>query len=251
MGKIENYTSEALKIARNPKHGYSQYNRWGNPDFDCSSLVCTVVDRAGIPVIKYGASYTGNMYRPFIRAGFIDVSNQVNRYTAKGLKRGDILLNTSKHVEIYTGNKKSVGAKMDEFGGIVGRYSGDQTGKEISEGSFYNGFNVVLRYKGNNSSINKTSSDKTYIVNKSSNQPKLIKYENGTATFKDTVNIRRYPNLNGRIVGQYHRNQSVRYDRVYEFAGYRWISYVGVSGYRNYIAYRRLTGNTTPWAWFK
>ena len=61
MSKVEAYVEKALSIANDNTHGYSQVNRWGK-DYDCSSLVITVVENAGIPVkSKVGATYTGNM----------------------------------------------------------------------------------------------------------------------------------------------------------------------------------------------
>ena len=91
MSKVENYTQQAINIANDNKHGYSQYNRWGNPDYDCSSLVVTVVQNSGIPVKNNGSTYTGNMYSSFIKSGFEDVTSIVNLTTGQGLKRGDVL----------------------------------------------------------------------------------------------------------------------------------------------------------------
>ena len=146
MSKVEQYTQQAVDIANNNKHGYSQYNRWGNPDYDCSSLVITVVQNAGIPVKTKGATYTGNMYRPFLNSGFKDITSSINLKTGAGLKRGDILLTPNSHVEIFIGNNRNVGARISERGTIHGK-GGDQTGKEISTCSYYNKpWRYVLRY---------------------------------------------------------------------------------------------------------
>lgn len=146
MSKVENYTQQAINIANDNKHGYSQYNRWGKPDYDCSSLVITVVQNSGIPVKTNGATYTGNMYSVFLKCGFKDVTNSVNLRTGQGLKRGDVLLNTTHHTEIYIGNGKNVGARISELGTIYGK-AGDQTGQEIRTHSYYNyPWNYVLRY---------------------------------------------------------------------------------------------------------
>lgn len=146
MSKIEQYTQQAINIANNNKHGYSQYNRWGNPDYDCSSLVITVVQNAGIPVKTKGATYTGNMYRPFLNSGFKDITSSINLRTGAGLKRGDILLTPGSHVEIYIGNGRNVGARISERGTIHGK-GGDQTGQEIRTHSYYNKpWKHILRY---------------------------------------------------------------------------------------------------------
>ena len=146
MSKIETYVQNAINIANDNTHGYSQANRWGK-DYDCSSLVITVVENAGIPVkSKGGATYTGNMLSAFKRCGFTDVTNLVNLATGAGLIRGDILLNRMHHTEIYIGNGRNVGAHISETGGVTGQ-TGDQTGKEICTNAYYNyPWSNVLRY---------------------------------------------------------------------------------------------------------
>lgn len=146
MGKVETYTQQVINIANNNKHGYSQYNRWGNPDYDCSSLIITVVQNSGIPVKTRGASYTGNMYNVFLKCGFKNVTNTVNLKNGKGLKRGDVLLNPNHHTEIYIGNGKNAGARISELGKIYGK-KGDQSGQEIRTHKYYNyPWLYVLRY---------------------------------------------------------------------------------------------------------
>ena len=146
MSKVENYTQQAINIANDKKYGYSQYRRWGDPDYDCSSLVITVVQNSGVPVKTNGATYTGNMYNAFIRSGFKDVTHTTNLTTGQGLKRGDILLNIVNHTEIYIGNGQNVGARGSETNTIHG-VGGDQTGQEIGIGNYYDyPWNYVLRY---------------------------------------------------------------------------------------------------------
>lgn len=148
MHLIDQYCKEILEIANDNKHGYSQRNRWGNPDFDCSSLVITVVDNAGIPVKEHGATYTGNMYQSFLKAGFKDVTQFVDLTNGNGLKKGDILLKQGRHTEIYIGCGLVVGATIDEDGKVLGRQAGDQTGNEIRVADYYNlPWGKVLRYK--------------------------------------------------------------------------------------------------------
>lgn len=145
--KVEKYVNEIINIANDNTHGYSQVNRWG-ADYDCSSLVITVVENAGILVKTAGASYTGNMLNAFKACGFSDVTTKINLTTGKGLKRGDILLNVYHHTEIYIGDGKKCGARIDENGGVKGVTKGDQTGKEICISDYKNyPWTNILRYK--------------------------------------------------------------------------------------------------------
>ena len=60
-----------------------------------------------------------------------------------------------------------------------------------------------------------------------------------TGTFKvgeASINVRRAPNLNSEIVHVYEPGESVNYDSKGSANGYRWISYIGDSGNRNYMA---------------
>lgn len=147
IGNVEKYVREIVNIANDDEHGYSQVNRWGEPDYDCSGLVISVVQNSGIPVKDFGAGYTGNMLKAFLKCGFEDVTSTVNLSTGAGLQRGDILLTPNKHTEIYVGNGKRCGAHASETGGKTGRI-GDQTGNEISVKPYYNlPWKYVLRYK--------------------------------------------------------------------------------------------------------
>lgn len=167
---VEKYVQDAINIANDNSHGYSQINRWG-PDYDCSSLVITVVQNNGIPVKTNGASYTGNMYTPFIHSGFKDVTQLCDNATGKGLERGDILLRPNGHVAIYLGKNQIVDAVSDEKGGKEGKTQGDQTNKEIAIRPYYNGrWRYILRYPTSTSDTSDKSSqlddDKIYIDGK-------------------------------------------------------------------------------------
>lgn len=140
----------AVGIADDPAHGYDQQHRW-SPDFDCSSFVITAWQQAGVPVKTSGASYTGDMYWAFLKCGFRDVTNSVNLNTGANLQKGDVVLNTKHHTELYIGNGKMVKASINELGGTTGGKTGDQTGREIYIGNYYKpsyGWDYVLRYYG-------------------------------------------------------------------------------------------------------
>lgn len=62
--------------------------------------------------------------------------------------------------------------------------------------------------------------------------------ETGTMTVTvDAINVRRAPNTSGEVVATYTKGQSFAYDTVIiDVNGYVWVSYVGGSGKRNYVA---------------
>lgn len=121
--KIKKYVEAACSIALDSRHGYSQVNRDGNPDFDCSSLVIYCLSEAGINAKGNGATYTGNMYSALKKCGFEVVEGDG--------EMGDIYLTPNRHVLIYVGDKTVCHAVADENGKAKGEKKGDQTGKEI------------------------------------------------------------------------------------------------------------------------
>ncbi|MBP5380093.1 MAG: C40 family peptidase [Ruminococcus sp.] len=144
--KLEKAVNWAIGIANDNSHGYSQTNRNGNPDYDCSSLVISALKYAGINVGN--ASYTGNMKDEFLAHDFkwIPISSISG---TSDLKVGDVLFyraNGSGHTEMYIGSGKNVGAHDDYDG-----KKGDSSGKEINTQKFsFWKWQGVLRYVGPN-----------------------------------------------------------------------------------------------------
>ncbi|MGS6004760.1 SH3 domain-containing protein, partial [Streptococcus pyogenes] len=50
------------------------------------------------------------------------------------------------------------------------------------------------------------------------------------------INIRRWPSLASEVVGSYKQGDTVSFDSEGYANGYYWISYVGDSGMRDYLA---------------
>ena len=148
MTKVEYAVQWCIAIANSPEHGYDQANRWG-PDYDCSSLIITAYENAGIPVKSVGgAQRTYDMRTTFKKCGFYEVPYW-DKNTGAGLQRGDVVLNVNHHVELYIGNNQLLKASQNEFGGSMGGQVGDQTGNEIRIGGYYlypSGWDCALRY---------------------------------------------------------------------------------------------------------
>ena len=137
----------AIDIANDQSHGYSQSNRWGNPDYDCSSLVISAYRHAGADTGN--ATYTGNMRSELTKHGFSDVTASINLASGANLQPGDILLyhigGTAGHTALYAGQGQIVHARGQSYGSPK---SGDQ-GQEIAVTPYYRGkWATVLRYTG-------------------------------------------------------------------------------------------------------
>ena len=145
---IEKATKQMEEWAADDSHGYDQRYRWGEKgDYDCSAAVIQAWENAGVPVKTKGATYTGNMLSVFKKCGFKDITSSINLSTGNGLKRGDVLLHTSKHTAMYCGNGMEVEASINEKGGAMGGNPGDQTGREFLKRSYRNfPWTNILRY---------------------------------------------------------------------------------------------------------
>lgn len=186
MSIIEKAVSFMVGIANDASHGYDQANRWG-PDYDCSSLVITSWQTAGVPVRTKGATYTGNMYKVFLTLGFQDVTSSCNLATGSGMKRGDVLLNHANHTAMYIGNGQIVQASINEKGKVTGGRTGDQRqldGQrgEINTRSYYNyPWDCVLRYTGDSSRSETNETETGGRVTVTANLPILKKGMTGSA----------------------------------------------------------------------
>lgn len=157
---VEDAVQWAIGIANDDSHGYDQTYRDG-PNYDCSSLICWAYHNAGLNTRPGYTPATGTMRSVFLAAGFQDVTSQINLSSGAGLIRGDVLLVPGSHTEMYIGNGQNVAASINEFGGITGGQTGDQTSREIWVRSYYNyPWVYVLRYPGGGSG----GSSGVYIV---------------------------------------------------------------------------------------
>jgi hypothetical protein len=148
QSKIDGVLVTAKAIADDDSHGYSQSNRLGNPDYDCSSFIIDVWTKNGVSVKENGAHTTSDMKKAFLKSGFIEFP--INSVMTNGkpdpskLQIGDILLREGSHVEmVYSLDPlKMIAAHTDRDG-----KSGDSDGTEICVGNYWD-FKptIVLRY---------------------------------------------------------------------------------------------------------
>ena len=130
VGRIDVMCDEGVRIADDPSHGYTQgEGRMGPVDFDCAGLAIWCARKAGYDT--RWASYTGDMVPALEEGGWT-----VLPYSRAALRRGDLEIRPKTsyqtgHVAICIGPGRIVEAYSNEFGGIVGGQSGDQTGREI------------------------------------------------------------------------------------------------------------------------
>lgn len=213
MTNTEKAVSFMEKIARDNSHGYDQKDRWGQPDYDCSGLVISAWKQAGV---NTGATYTGDMYNAFKKAGFQDVTKTVSLRTGAGLKRGDVLLSPGHHTAMYCGNGKMVDARINEKGTTTGGKPGDQTGHEIEIHNYNNHpWKYVLRYP----EAAATTPDDTNAV---------VKTNGGT------LNFRKHPYVySDKLVSipAIKNGERVKVIRPSSVSGWYFIQYHGKYGY--------------------
>lgn len=139
---VELATQWAIGIANDSSHGYDQTNRLG-PDYDCSSLVASAWNHAGLKDIVPAETSTANMREKFQNNGFV----QIDFTGFDSCMRGDVLWKSG-HCAMYCGNNQIVEAAVNELGTTKGGRTGDQTGNEIRVTPAYGRWKYVLRWMG-------------------------------------------------------------------------------------------------------
>ena len=203
----------AIAVAKDNSHGYDQIDRWGNPNYDCSGLVITAYEKAGVPVKTNGATYTGNMRKVFLQTGFTDVISKVNAAKGTGLEVGDVLLHQGKHTALYIGGGQIVHASINEKGTATGGKSGDQTEREICTRSYYNHpWDSVLRYTKDQSGAEGFKATGTVTVT-------------GSA-----VNVRKGGGTGNAVIAVVHKGDVLPYDGTKQNGWYH-VKYGATVGY--------------------
>jgi len=132
------------KIAADPNHGYSQPRRDEEHEDDCSSSSLDAIELSGFDIGS--ATYTGNSYDSLIKAGFQNVTGQINRATGEGLKKADVCLRPPTktrggHMAVMVSNTELCQAAGDFDG-----KRGDSSGKEIRIRPYVGAFSTQPKY---------------------------------------------------------------------------------------------------------
>lgn len=223
----------------------SQYGgNWPVSDFVLNRLIDLVTDICKRNNI-YPCTYTGwkdgvlqkhEWYAqttcpgPYLGSKFSYIANEVN----KRLKGGNYTAKTV--ADLYRVRKSWTDAKSQK-----GAFKNLESAKKLAK-------------KHNYKVYDKNGNQVYPEVKKSNTNPYggvHIKDENWTGITQAVCNVRSAPNTKSEIVAQYLVGEKIYYDQVWEGDGYRWISYVGrQSGKRRFVAFRKLSGDTTPWIKF-
>lgn len=184
-------------LCKHDNHGYTWDARWGDGkgycyvtvegrqyalakgDRDCSSSVIDAWSRA-LEGTKYegalkGATYTGNMKKVFLNSGLF--SWKPMSFIAQ---RGDIYLNEQNHTAMCQSPNPDKLSEfcINEFGGVYGGKTGDQTGGESRIANYYDyPWDGILHYEGGKnvaqtSTSTKTEKSKTTTSSSSSSLPR-------------------------------------------------------------------------------
>lgn len=129
----------AVATANDDSHGYSQDNRTGNPNYDCSSFVFYAITQgAGIDLGQKAPFSTRDERQILTAHGFTEIS--WDGKDVSKLQPGDIVWSAS-HTEIYVGDGKFAGAHEDLDG-----KDGDSSGNEINVyKGIPGGMSIILR----------------------------------------------------------------------------------------------------------
>lgn len=226
---------------------YSMRQRYGNPGFDCSSAVYYALKAGGAIPQDMPIGNTETLFK--LKGKYLD-----EIYDYNDVRAGDIFIRGGEGTSAGAGGHTGMFYKKD---GIVhSNYSNN--GISYNDNTSYIGHFLDRRRSNNEryfrpryggSSSLDIAPAKTPTPQKASGK-KLIKNEKWHCITQAACHVRADASTNSAIVATYPMGASINYDSVYEADGYRWISYIGNSGKRRYVAYRRTSGNTRAWVTF-
>lgn len=243
---IENGLKKAENLrTRKPRIHYSMnWLKRQGPDkgqnfLDCSSFVYYYLRATGAKLNHvYGSTET--LYNETCLEEIYDY---------KQVRRGDIFIQgiqglsagAAGHTGIFLGNGKIIHCNWTARGISI-----DNTWQKLRCVRS----NKERYFRIKNSQVSKKTKNNNNTTKRNNSGVIKIKNERWHGITQAVCNVRANASTNSPIVAVYPVGSRINYDSVYEADGYRWISYIGHSGKRRYVAYRRTSGNTTPWIKF-
>ncbi|WP_024615960.1 GH25 family lysozyme [Clostridium sp. Ade.TY] len=223
------YVLEAIKPYRveYPVFADIEYDTFNYAEKNCiniSKRLATDMVKAFCSEIEDAGYWAGNYANP----DFIN-----NKFYQSELKRYSLWLAWYGATEIQA---KKYGCQMWQFtesGSIPGIGT-----NSVDINYDYRNFEKAIRDKG----LNRLDNSKP-VSRPSKTSYKLVP-QTGTCTIVvNKLNIREEPSTDSDIVGAYYEDEQVSYDYYVDNEGYRWISWIGASGKRRYMAVRVLETN--------
>ena len=203
---------------------YDTFNYAEKNGIDISKRLATDMVKAFCNEIEGAGYWAGNYANP----DFIN-----NKFYQSELERYSLWLAWYGATESQA---KSYGCQMwqySEEGSIPGINS-----SSVDMNYEYRGFAKAIREAGLN------HLDNSKPVSRPSKPSCKLVPQNGVCTIVvDKLNIREEPLIDSDIVGAYYKDEQVSYDYYVDNEGYRWISWIGASGKRRYMAVRVLSTN--------
>lgn len=227
MGNIEKMMTYAMSQWH--KVGYSMgEDRLGPDKLDCSSFVYYSLIAGGFLEKN---SYIGNTEDLYKLKG--EILQEI--YDYQQVKRGDIFIRGYQGASLGANGHTGIFTRKGE---IIHCNATNNTVSINNENSFIYYYLNCQRspYERYFRPIVKKDFMKSLEVKK-------IKDEKWTGTCLANVYVREEPNRDSKALALYKKGDYINYDSVYESDGYRWISYIGNSGKRRYVAYRDMEGN--------
>lgn len=231
MASVEKMISYA--ISKWHKVGYSMGPKRLGPDFlDCSSFVYYALIAGGFLAKNHPIGNTETLFK-------LNGTVLEEVYDYKNVRRGDIFIRG------YEGYSS-------------GAYGHTGIFLEKDKIIHCNASNNTVTINGCDSYISsflrrKRSANERYFrpVIRGINFSKAfkVKDEKWRGICQADCNVRAKPSTSSQIVALYKKGDVIYYDEVWEGGGYRWISYIGYSGKRRFVAYRDMNFNS--WISFK
>lgn len=222
---------------------YSMVQRYKNPGLDCSSSVYYALKAAGVLPEDMPIGNTETLFK--LNGVYLD-----EIFDYKDVRPGDIFIRGGEGTSAGAGGHTGMFYKKD---GIVhSNYTNN--GISYNDNQSYIGYYLDRRRSRNERYFRPrypgVSKPKNKAPKQTNSSKKFIKNEKWHGLTQTACHVRADASTNSAIVATYPMGAEINYDSVYEADGYRWISYIGNSGKRRYVAYRRTSGNTRPWITF-